>query len=134
MASLTTHGAGAALQALAPNGTARWVGLLSTLPVDAADDGTELDAAGYTRVEHAAWEDVVVGTDVRRRNVGTIELPELEEGATALGWALYDAAVDGNLLAWGALLDEADEAVAVELDIGDVPRFLAGDIELRAVL
>jgi hypothetical protein len=80
--------------------------LMTTLPTDAGG-GVEVSAAGYSR--HAAtvgstyFEAAVAnGGNVTNKLAVSFGTATAAWG-TVVGWAMYDAAAGGNLIAWGAL-------------------------------
>ena len=80
--------------------------LMTTLPTDAGG-GVEVSAAGYSR--HAAtvgstyFEAAVSnGGNVTNKLAVSFGTATAAWG-TVVGWAMYDAAAGGNLIAWGAL-------------------------------
>jgi len=80
--------------------------LMTTLPTDAGG-GVEVSAAGYSR--HAAAVGgthfvaaVANGDNVTNNAIVSFGTATAAWG-TVVGWAMYDAAAGGNLIAWGAL-------------------------------
>lgn len=127
---LTDYGEAQALIALLPNGTARYVGLFTTLPDDDGTGGTEASGGGYARASHSSWVNATSGTATERRNDGAITLPELSADLEGnIGWGVWDDPSAGNLIAAGPLVDGAGNAVTVAFSSGDTPRF--ADQELK---
>lgn len=95
--------------------------------------GTEATFDGYARKAHASW--VSVDTPpayAERRNNGAIEWPASVGGAKGLvAWGLFDAAIGGNLLAWGPFQDGNGDAAPFALDAGDQARVIDGDLRIR---
>lgn len=123
---MTETGKGLALDALLPNGTDVWIGLLTTLPSDETGaDYVEATGSNYDRVAHDAWVNVVEDGITYRRNNGAIEFAALDDALVdVLGWAIFDAASAGNLLAYGALRDVDGEPQTVDFANTDQPRFI----------
>lgn len=126
MAGFSDYGIQAMLGELLPNGTDVYVALLTTLPT--AYDGTglvECSGSGYARKAHQAWV-----TSVRTRyNNGAIEFAALSGSLDdVLGWAIYDAAVAGNLLAYGSIKDAGGNAVSLSFIATDQPRFVDNEL------
>jgi hypothetical protein len=131
---LSETGCNTALAAVLPNGTNRYVALLTAIPT--AKDGTgmvEATGSGYARKAHSAWLDTTDGDAVYRVNDGAITFAALSADLDAIvGWAIYDASTSGNLLAYGPLLDVGGVEVEVDFASGDEPRFV--DQQLRVGL
>ena len=130
---LVSRAEAAALAAVLPNGTARYVALLTTLP--AADGTGEVEATGssYARKSYSAWLTSVSSGITYRKNNGAIEFTALTGALTGvLGWAIYDASTAGNLLAFGYIRDSSGAAVTKNFVNTDQPRFL--DQELKVGL
>lgn len=130
MAELTREVQTTALNGIIPNGTARWLALLTTLPDADGDGAVEATGFGYARVSHSAWIDEFVDDVVYRKNDGTIEFAELTGDIDGIvGWALYDASTAGNLVASGTINNFDGDADTRDLRARDVPRVI--DQELR---
>ena len=131
MGGLATTGKQTALTYILENGTTYYVALLTTLPTD--DDGTalvEASGSGYARKGHSAWMTVDESPEWYRVNNGAIAFTALTADLDDIvGWAIYDAAVAGNLIAWGPLLDVAENEVTQTFTSGNQPNFV--DQELK---
>lgn len=113
------------LSTLLPNGTDRWVALLTELPDDTGAGGTEAvdDGNDYARVAWDAWVDDP-GATYYRMNDGSIPFVVLADSLSGVvGWAIYDAVTAGNLLAFGEILDIGGTAVTKNFVAGDIPLF-----------
>jgi hypothetical protein len=132
MAGLTDYGEQQALIALLPNGTARYVGLFTTLPT--ADDGTggvEASGSGYARKSHAAWLNTAVAPITYRVNNGAIEFTALTADLDGcVGWGVWDAAAAGNLIAFGNLKDVAGNSITKNFTSGNQPRFPDQELQI----
>lgn len=109
---------------------------LYTSPPSYAGGGTELSYAGYARVSHASWLTFndPDGEFTERRNNGAIVFPAASTDVKDVGWwGLHTAAVAGDLVAWGPLLDGAGVPFTVNIPSGDVPRFITEDVRVRAL-
>jgi hypothetical protein len=105
-----------------PNGTPSYVGLFTSMPTRAGVGGTEASGSGYARVAHSSWRSSVFGGFVaRRHNNGEIRFGALTGDLTVVGWGAWDAAADGNLLAFGLLRDDDGNARVWELAELDTP-------------
>ena len=113
----------AALDLLLPNGTTRWVALLSAEPDVVA--GTYVQVG--TRQPCAVWTTVAAG----RANGEEIAWPEVVGDLTVAWWAIFDAAAAGSILAAGPLLNLADEPEVQIIADGDFPAFAISDLVLE---
>lgn len=120
-----------AATALFPNGTNRYIGLLTSLPTD--DDGTglvEATGSGYARKAHSSWTTATDGETLYALNNGAVSLTALTADlADIIGWAIWDAASGGNLYAWGPLLDVGGNEITKTFTSGNQPNF--PDAELK---
>lgn len=92
------------MRVLIPNGTPSYVGLYSVMPGRDGIGGEEASGNGYARVSHSNWRDVVVaGFVARRANTGEIRATALTGDLTVVGWGIWNAATDGDLLGFGLL-------------------------------
>jgi len=103
--------------------TAWYVGLYTAAPSDTGG-GTEVSGNGYVR---QAVTFTVSGTNpTTATNNAQIDFP----AATGSNWgtithaAIFDAETTGNMLWWGAL------SASKVINVGDIFRFPAGDIDL----
>lgn len=100
---------------------------LALSTADPGDDGagiSEPSGDGYARAATAAidWSSAAGGT---LTNADAIEFPEAADAwGTVTHFALFDAALGGNLLAHGAL------SQSKTIDAGDSARFAAGDLDI----
>lgn len=131
MSGLTNYGEQTALEALLPNGTDVYVAFFTVLPT--ADDGTggtEASGSGYARKEHQAWINTTSGDITYRVNNGAVEFDALTADLEDIvGWAIFDAAVAGNMIAFGPLLDVGGNEITKTFTSGNQPRFI--DQELK---
>lgn len=131
---LSEYGAeqGLASTNVLPNGTSKYVALLTALPT--ARDGTglvEAAGSGYARIAHNAWVNATVGNDTIRKNNGVITYAVLTGNLSGIvGWAIYSAVAAGNLIAFGPLVDSAGAEVTRNFLIGDQPRWADGELEV----
>jgi len=132
MSGLTDYAEVAALEALLPNGTDVYVGFFTVAPTaDAGTGGTEATGSGYARKAHQAWTNTSSGDVSYRVNNGAIEFTALTADLTGINaWGIWDAAVAGNLIAFGPLLDAGGSEVSNKtFTSGNQPRFV--DQELK---
>ena len=100
---------------------------LALSTADPGDDGagiSEPRGDGYARAATAAidWSSAAGGT---LTNADAIEFPEAADAwGTVTHFALFNAALGGNLLAHGAL------SQSKTIDAGDSARFAAGDLDI----
>lgn len=90
--------------------------------------GTEASYAGYARVSHASW--VTVGNE--RRNNGAVSWAVVPSDTTIGWWGIFDAAVGGNLIAWGPFLDAGGDPAEFIVSAGDYPRMIDQDLRIVA--
>lgn len=122
--------AAGAYELILPNGTTRYValGFSADLLAGTLD---ELTDSGYSRKGHSAWVTEVTTHDVIRKNNGAVVFDPLAEGAKDVAWwAIFDAAVAGNMLACGPILNIGGVAEPQTINGGDQPRFLDGELKL----
>lgn len=116
------------LRALLPNGTAAYVGLYTAMPSRAGVGGVQ---AGLTRVAHSDWRDVVVGGFVARRaNSGEVRFATLAADLTVVGWGVWNALTNGDLLAFGILRNSDGQSRTFNLGAGDDPVFTDGSLQV----
>jgi hypothetical protein len=117
-----------------PNGTNKFIALLTTLPT--ARDGTglvEASGSGYARKAHQAWTNSTVANNTVRANNGAITFAALTGDLPGIvGWAIYDLIAGTNLIAFGPLVDAAGAEITRNFLNGDQPVF--GDAELEVVI
>ena len=115
-----------------PNGTDKWVALLTTLPT--ARDGTglvEATGSGYARINHALWVNVTDGNDTLRKNSGAVTFAALSAALTDIvGWAIYDLVAGVNLIAFGPLVDGSNNPITVDFANTDQPQFADQELEV----
>ena len=120
-----------ALALILPNGVARHVGLLVAKPNLVAGTYVEVADTEYVRVAHAAWVDSAVDGVAVRRNDGAIVFPAIVDDDTQITyWAIFTAAIAGNILAAGPLLNIAGKPQPQLISTNDVPRFNSGELKL----
>lgn len=128
-ATLSDYGEAMAINAVLPDGVDRWLALFTELPNDGGAGGVEAAGSGYARALVAGgWTSF--SADVQgRRLAAAVEFPVLNNTLDGVvGWGIYDAAVAGNLLAFGPVKDSDGTETTVNLASGDTPRFLAGQL------
>jgi len=87
------------------------------------NSGNELSGGSYARVAHASWN---AAANRLIDNNGTITFPQATgDWSAATHVALFDAATNGNLIAW-APLDTSRTALT-----GDQLRFLSGELNFE---
>jgi hypothetical protein len=119
------------------NDTTYYIALL--LALGSAEDGSDVVEAagsGYARASTEGWVAGGIalggasGTFVLLKNENDVNFPELT-GALGpiVGYAIYDAAVEGNCLGTGMIMDASLDAPNPQTyAAGDVPLFSAGTI------
>lgn len=129
---LAQSGSEAALDAVLPNGTDRFIALLTTLPSDVAGTGlVEATVAGYARIAHDAWANATASNKTTRSNSSAITFAALTEDLPdVVGWGIFDALTVGTLLAFGETVDAADIPISVDFVATNEPRFAIGELEL----
>lgn len=113
--------AAAALELLLPESADRYIALLTEEPDVVAGTYVEIADAAYIRKFHDAWvtEDNTDGR-LRRRNNGACVFNPIETAAVDVThWAIFDAEFDGNLLAFGPVLNMAGDEEPAHLEVGD---------------
>ena len=120
-----------ALSAKLPNGVARYAALLTTLPDALGAGAVEVSGSGYARVAHSAWIDRETDGTLYRENDGVIEFPVLTAPILGVvGWAIYDASTNGNILAWGEIKNFDGEATMRNFFADEMPRFLPQELSV----
>ena len=121
-----------ALALILPDGVARYVGLLTAQPDVVAGTYAELADSEYVRVTHDAWVDLDLGDGLgARANDGAIAFPGVVDDDTTIShWAIFDAAVAGNMLAVGPLLNLAGEPEPQLVATNVQPRLNDGELRL----
>lgn len=101
-----------------------YVGLYTVAPTDAGG-GTEVSGNNYARVNHDTWNTAASGAT---SNDGAVTFPQASGGnwGTVVAVGIFDAATNGNLLAWG------DLTASKSVDDGDTAEF--GDEEIDITL
>jgi len=103
-----------------------WVALFTVTPThEDGTGGTEASAGNYERKSTAAgdWSSASAGAIDNTNDITFIECATTNWG-TINGFALYDAASGGNMVAWGAL------GTPKPISIGDTAKFAAGDLDI----
>lgn len=133
MNQITNTKKAALLVSILPSGTNVHVALLTTLPTDY--DGTglvEVSSAWYSRVAHSAWVNATDDGVVTRKNNGAVVFSATDVVESGIiGWAIYDAATNGNLIACGPILDVEGDDTTIDLEIGDVLQFQTQELQVR---
>lgn len=131
MAGLTDYGEAAALAAILPNGTNRYIALFTTSPDADGTGGTEATGYSYARKAHSAWTNEVVDGVTYRKNDGAIEFTALTGSISGVvAYGIYDASTSGNLLAFGPIKDSGGEEVTKNFVNTDQPRFLDQELKI----
>jgi hypothetical protein len=117
------------LAGVLPAGTDRYVALYLG---DPSTSGVELTLTGYARVAHQDWTTTVPGVgESVRSNASAIEFPTITEAGAADYWAIFDAAVAGNLLRYGLVTDLFGSPIQVLFSgLGDDARFPIGSLRV----
>ena len=120
------------LAGLLPAGTDRYVALYLGDPSGA---GVELTLVGYARVAHQDWTTTIPGVgESVRSNASIIQFATITEAGSADYWAIFDAAVAGNLLRYGLITDLiGTPTVVVFSGLGDDARFPIGALRVPLV-
>jgi hypothetical protein len=106
-----------------------YVALCVTPPTETVS-GVEASGGGYARV--AATFALLAGSTAA--NAATVEFPAATGAWGAVGYfEIWDQPVGGARLYWGPLVDPADNAALLTLDIaaGDIVRFSAGTLLVK---
>jgi hypothetical protein len=101
-----------------------YLALYTVTPTDAGG-GTQVTGGSYARVATAGadWGAAASG---QIANANDIVFPEATASwGTVVAFGIFDASTAGNLIWWGPL------TVQKTIDIGDTPRFVAGDIVIQ---
>lgn len=119
------------LERVLPSGADVWVGLLSEEPDEVAGTYVELVAGGYARVVHDAWVTADNGDGrTARRNSGAVVFAAFTDDETIFShWGIFDAALDGNLIAAGPVLNGDGVPQPATVTTGNQPRFNDGDLK-----
>lgn len=131
---LSQYGKEQALASLLPNGTSRWVALLTTLPT--AEDGTglvEATGSSYARKSYSAWLNTTADGITYRVNNGAIEFAALTGNLSDVeGWAIFDddGTPTGNLIAYGSIRNSSGVAIVIDFVSGEQPRFLDQELQV----
>lgn len=122
-----------ALELILPDGVDRYVALLVEEPDVVDGTYVEFSDSAYERVAHSAWstEKIAEGVAARQNNGAIVFASMGDADAVVTHWAIFDAAVAGNLLAAGPTLNGAGEVEPLVINTNDVPRFNSGDLSLR---
>lgn len=123
------------LAGVLPAGTDRYVALYLGNPGDPGDPGVELTLAGYARAAHQDWTTSVLGVgQSERSNASPIEFATITEAGSADYWAIFDAAVAGNLLRVGPITDIIGAPTPVVFSgVGEEARFTIGAIAIQVM-
>lgn len=115
-----------------------WIGLLKEAPVDSPTAAAyptyaEVTGTGYARSFLNEYNSGSVDTDkisikiedgkIIAKNDDTIFIAECEEANwdTATYFGLFSAKTDGNLMAWGQILDSEGQAASITPTAGQIP-------------
>lgn len=119
------------LALILPNGTTLYVALGTDCDL-LTDTFTEIVDPTYARKGHSAWS-TAIGATIVRSNNGAILFDALTEGVKDISWwGIFDAAVGGNLLAAGRILNGSLEPEPMTVSAGDQARFNDGQLRLIA--
>jgi hypothetical protein len=122
-----------ALDLILPQGTTYYVGLLTVLPSDDAGTGmVEATGSGYARKGRSTWLDDTTHDPIYYRGNASAHIFDVLSAdlADIVGWAIWDAAVAGNLIAWGSLQDIGGNDITKTFSSGNQPRFLTGELKV----
>lgn len=102
-----------------------WIGLF-LLPPNAAGGGTEVTGGSYARVQvgpgDVSWNGPTAGNGIATSAIDfTFPTPTADWGNVS-AWAIYDAAVGGNLLVFSTM------SAVIPVLSGSNPRFVAGSL------
>jgi len=112
-----------------PNGTNRYVALLTTLPNAVGEGAVEVSGSGYVRVAHSTWIDKTEDGVTYRQNDGVIEFPTLSAAvADVVGWGVFNDDTAGDLVAWGPIVNADGDPIQKSFRENDVPRFLPQEL------
>jgi len=120
LTSTANGGAELCLEALLPVGTDRHVALF----VDAGS--TEVSDPTYSRVAYSSWS--ISGNEAS--NSAEIAFPAFTGDVLVTHFGIYDAASGGNLLAVSPITSNSGTPSPQQVNAGDVPKFLAGDLAI----
>lgn len=122
---LTDLANGDALSFLMPNGTTRYLALLTGMPLDSSGAGaTEAAGGSYARLSVSSWITTTAGGVTYRKNNGNVTFGALTSALNGIvGWALYDAVSLGNMIAFGFIRDVANNPVTKNFVATDQPQF-----------
>ena len=99
-----------------------YVALFVGSPLDTGAGGAEVSTNNYSRVLHEAWDAASSGAT---ENTGTITFPTASGSwGTVDYFAIFDASLEGNMLAWGQL------TASKTVGDGDVVQFADGAIDV----
>lgn len=101
-----------------------YIALFTVAPDNDGVGGTEVSAADYDRLEFSDWADAIGGI---KRNASTAQWGDAATSVwgTIVCVALYDAPTGGSIVA------RSDNTLSKAVGLADVPRFLAGEIEIN---
>lgn len=121
------------LAGVLPAGVDRYVALYLGNPADLVIPGVEITLTGYARVAHQNWATTVpVVGQSERANAAVIQFPTITQAGSADYWAIFDAAIGGNLLRFGPITDFIGvPSPVVFAGVGDDARFIIGAIVIR---
>lgn len=107
-----------------------YLGLFVDQPDRAGLGGVELTWAGYARQPVDAWVTTLLGASVARRNSVSIVWPVAPAvTVTAIGWGLWDAVTDGELICHGFLRSVSSaKPLAATFNPGEQPAVGSGQI------
>ena len=118
------------LAGVLPAGLDRYIALYLGNP---AGTGSEITLTGYARVAHQNWSTSVPGVgESLRSNAAPILFPLITQAGVADYWAIFDAAIGGNLLRFGPITDFIGIPTPIVFSgVGDNARFPIGAIVVR---
>lgn len=121
------------LAGLLPAGTDRYVALYLGDPSTAA--GLEITLTGYARVAHQDWTTTIPGIgESVRSNASAIQFPTITQAGATDYWAIFDAAIAGNLLRYGLITDILGTPTPVVFTgLGEDARFPIGALRVPLV-
>jgi hypothetical protein len=101
-----------------------YIGLSTANPTDDASGLAEPSGNGYARVT-TSGSDWAAAASGATSNAAAITFPEASGSwGTITHFAIFDAASDGNMLAYGAL------SSSETIDSGETPRFSIGELDI----
>lgn len=111
-----------ALEAVIPNGSTRYVGLLTALPTNLLGAGlVELSGVtGYARQSKNLWVTSLYPDRVEREAQSMVGWTVGANGWSGImGWGIWTAVSGGSLVGWGKMLDDALQPGPFSYPAGD---------------